>query len=54
MTVEWWFVGLLSVKRKSISMHKVIIYVTDNAGVQLADQLSSKKDMDAVVFIDDE
>lgn len=53
MIARWW---LLDVPKKNIvkNLRKVVIYGAGSSGVQVFDQLRSKKDMEVVGFIDDD
>jgi FlaA1/EpsC-like NDP-sugar epimerase len=54
MIVRWWLAEPRLIIDKASSAYKVVIYGAGASGVQVLDQLSSKKDMHIVGFIDDE
>jgi FlaA1/EpsC-like NDP-sugar epimerase len=54
MIVRWWFAEPRFTADKANSTYKVVIYGAGASGVQVLDQLSTKKGMHIVGFIDDE
>ncbi len=55
MVARWWFAGLVGGKTKQkASTQKMIIYGAGSSGVQLADQLSLRKDIELMGFIDND
>ncbi len=54
MIARWWFAGLIVNVKNQTGGHKMAIYGAGASGVQLADQLSLRNDMEVVAFIDDD
>lgn len=54
MVARWWFAGLLDGKEKQTNVHKMVVYGAGSSGVQLADQLSLRHDIEVIGFIDDD
>ncbi len=54
MVVRWWFAGLLDGKEKQTNVHKMVVYGAGSSGVQLANQLSLRHDIEVVGFVDDD
>ncbi len=54
MVVRWWFAGLLDGKEKQTNVHKMVVYGAGSSGVQLANQLSLRQDIEVVGFVDDD
>lgn len=54
MIVRWWLSGLITSSKKTANSHKMVIYGAGASGVQLADQLSLRNDIEIVAFIDDD
>jgi FlaA1/EpsC-like NDP-sugar epimerase len=54
MVARWWFAGLVGGANNKVASHKMLIYGAGASGVQLADQLSLRDDIEVIGFIDDD